>query len=112
MLIDGHFFKKDLKGNNFMSDELNLVKEILGKMDSLDKNVDSINITLAVQAEQLREHMKRSDNLEAYINKVEIELKPVHQHVNRVNALMLLLAGILGLIGAIEGILKILNLLH
>lgn len=95
-----------------MSDELSLVKEILNKMDSLDKSVDSINITLAVQSEQLKEHMKRSDSLEKYVNKLETELKPVHQHVERVNTLMLLLAGILALIGAIEGILKILNLLH
>ena len=88
-----------------MSNEINLAKEILHKIDSLDKNVDEINVTLAVQAEQLKIHIKRTEMLET-------ELKPIQQHVNRVNALMLLLAGILALIGAVEGILKIFNLLR
>lgn len=93
-----------------MSDEINLVKEIFHKMDSLDQNVDKINVTLAVQSEQLGQHMKRSDSIEKHVELLEKELKPIQQHVNRVNALILLLGGLIACIGAVEGILKIFNL--
>lgn len=87
-----------------MSDELNIVKELFNKLESIDKNVDQINITLAVQAEQLRTHIHRTELLEE-------ALKPLQTHVNRVNSLILLLGGIFALIGAIKGILEILKLL-
>lgn len=87
-----------------MSDDINIVKELFNKLESIDHNVDQINITLAVQAEQLKEHIKRT-------NLLEEEMKPVRAHVGRVNTLLLLLGGIFALIGAIEGVLKILKLL-
>lgn len=86
-----------------MSDELNIVKEIFHELQLIRGEVNEINVTLAVQAEQLKEHIKRT-------NLLEEEMKPVRAHVGRVNGLILLLGGIFALIGAIEGILKILNL--
>lgn len=81
------------------------MKELFLKLDSLDKNVDAINITLAKQEEQIAHHIHRTDLLEN-------ALKPLQTHVNRVNSLILLLGGIIALIGALEGILKILDLLR
>lgn len=95
-----------------MSNDINIVKELFDKLESIDKSVDSINVILAVQAEQLKEHIKRSNELEKYVAELEESIEPLKTHVNRVNGLILLLGGIFALIGAIEGILKILNLLN
>lgn len=81
-------------------------------MDELNKKQAEQNITLAVQSEQLKEHMKRSDNIEKYVAELEDQMKPIQKHVTTVNALILLLGGIFAVIAALEGILKIVKLLH
>lgn len=83
-----------------MDYEKELLQEMSKSLERLDTSVDSINVTLAVQAEQLKTHIKRSDALEE-------QLKPIQQHVNRVNTLMLLLGGILALLGAVKTIIEI-----
>lgn len=85
--------------------EFDIVKEIFHKLESLDNNVDAINITLAKQEVSLTEHIKRS-------NLLEEQMEPIKAHVNRVNSLILLLGGLFACIGAIEGFLKILDLLR
>ena len=86
-----------------MDYEKELLREMSNAIESIDKSVDEINITLAVQSEQLRQHIKRS-------NLLEEQMEPIKQHVNRVNALMLLLGGLLALVGAVKGVIEIIQL--
>lgn len=86
-----------------MDYEKELLQEMSKSLERLDTSVDSINVTLAVQSEQLKTHIKRSDMLEE-------ALKPVQEHVHRVNALILLLGGILALLGAIKTVIEVVQL--
>lgn len=92
-----------------MGDGFDVIKEVFHKLDSLDKNVDGINITLAKQEVSLAEHMKRSNALEAYVDALD---KRVSKWDTRWAALALLFGGALALLGAAEGIIKILDLLR
>lgn len=86
-----------------MDYEKELLREMSKAIENIDSSVDSINITLAKQEVSLNEHIRRTTLLEQ-------ELKPIQQHVNRVNALMLLLGGILAVVGAVKGIIEIIQL--
>jgi hypothetical protein len=86
-----------------MDYEKELLQEMSKSLERLDVSVDSINVTLAVQAEQLKHHIKRTELLEE-------EFKPVREHVTRVNALILLLGGILALLGTVKAIIEIVQL--
>lgn len=86
-----------------MDYEKELLQEISKSIERLDNNVDSINMTLARQEVHLAEHIRRTELLEE-------EMKPVRDHVNRVNALMLLLGGILALLGAVKTVIEIVSL--
>jgi hypothetical protein len=86
-----------------MDYEKELLQEMSKSLERLDVSVDSINVTLAVQAEQLKHHILRTELLEE-------EMKPVREHVSRVNALLLLFGGILALLGAIKTVVEIVQL--
>lgn len=86
-----------------MDYEKELLHEVLKTLERLDSSVDSINVTLAKQEAHLGEHIRRTELLEE-------EMKPVRDHVNRVNALLLLLGGLLALIGAVKGVIEIIQL--
>lgn len=88
-----------------MDYEKQLLNEMAKSIQRIDESTDHINITLAIQATQLAEHIKRSDNLEE-------AMKPLQAHVNRVNALLLILGGIFALLGALKGVVEIAQLLH
>lgn len=75
---------------------------ILDKIDAIDESIDEINITLAKQEVQLAEHIRRTKILED-------QVKPIQEHVSRVNSLLLLFAGILAIIGGVKGFLEIIN---
>lgn len=99
--------------------EKEIFQEVFKSLERIDEGLDELNkksaeqnTILAVQAEQLKEHIKRSDTLERYVGELEEQLKPIQKHVTTVNALILLLGGIFAVIAALEGILKIVKLLH
>lgn len=94
-----------------MSDELNIVKELFNKLESIDKNVDQINIILAVQAEQLATHIKRSDNLEKYVNLLEQDLSSIKQKVNYVDGFVKIIVTLGILAGAVAAILKLFHIM-
>ena len=83
-----------------MDYEKELLQEILKSVDRLDVSVDAINITLAKQESHLEEHIRRTELLEE-------EMKPVRDHVQRVNGLLLIFAGIFACIAAVKGFLEI-----
>lgn len=86
-----------------MDYEKELLHEMSKSLERLDTSVDTISITLAVQAEQLKTHIRRTELLEA-------ALKPVQEHVNRVNALILLLGGLFAVLGAVKTVIEIIKL--
>lgn len=81
-----------------------VVHQVFNKLDTLDKNVDSINVTLAKQSVILDEHVKRT-------NLLEEDLEPIRVHVNRVNSIIAFLGALLASAGAISGIIKLLSML-
>lgn len=83
-----------------MDYEQELLQEMSKALDRLDNSVDNINITLGKQEVHLAEHIRRTELLEE-------EMRPIRDHVNRVNALMLLLGGLLALLGAIKTVVEI-----
>lgn len=90
-----------------MDYERELLHEILKSVERLDDSIDEVkntlsnyNALLAVQAEQLTTHIKRTALLEE-------EMKPVRKHVALVNSLILILGGLFALIGAIKGIVEL-----
>lgn len=86
-----------------MDYEKELLQEITKSLERLDTSVDSINVTLAKQEVHLADHIRRTELLEE-------EMRPVRDHVNRINALMLLLGGILALLGAVKTVVEIFKL--
>lgn len=50
---------------------------IIEKLDELSEHLNQIRITMAVQAQQLAEHMRRTDLLEKKIDQVETEVYPL-----------------------------------
>lgn len=58
------------------------------KIDRLDERLDSVEKVLVLQEANLREHMRRNDNLEAMIMMFKADtdrdLAPVIEHVNKV----------------------------
>lgn len=80
------------------------INRILTKIESIDKSVDEINITLAKQEVSLEEHIRRT-------NVLEETLKPIQDHVNKVNAAIAILVGIVAVIGTIKTVLEIISFL-
>lgn len=79
-----------------MADDRHLTR-IEKKIDDQNERLASIDITLATQAVQLAEHIKRSDMLEA-------KMEPVEKHVALMNAG----AKIIAVASAIIGLYKLL----
>lgn len=74
------------------------------KIDKLDSRLDSIDVTLAAQHEQLKIHIKRSDLLEQ-------QVEPIKAHVAMVSGAVKFLGLSAALIALGEGIIKALQFL-
>jgi hypothetical protein len=72
------------------------------KLDKIQADISEIKILDAVQNEQLKAHMRRSDLLEERVEQVNNELKPVLEHIITVKGLMKLAAGVSVLAAAFE----------
>jgi hypothetical protein len=93
-----------------MSDDR--LKRIEDKLERLDENVSDISIIMARNTASLELHMKRSDALEDYVKKVEVEdLTPIKKHVNEVTWAIKGIFWATGVIGAILVTLKQLGVL-
>lgn len=96
-----------------MSDEV--AKMILSTLEKIDEKVDRIDKTLAVQektlqvqAEQLSEHIRRTNLLEVRVEQTATEfkkdLRPVEDHVRFINRSAKVFAWVLGIVGVFAGI--------
>lgn len=87
-------------------------EQLLNKIDKLDERLDDIEKILVVQEANLKEHMKRSDNLEKIVENVrDNELTMVKKHVHMMEGALKLL-GVGGLIvTVITGVFKLIEMI-
>lgn len=91
-----------------------LIKELQEKIDvhydRISTSLSEIQITLAVQAQQLKDHMRRTELLENQTESIKGQIRPLKRHVDLVNAICkisgYLLASSAALFGIIQVILK------
>ncbi len=79
--------------------------KIHSKLDAIQSDITDMKITLAVQAQQLGEHMKRSDLLEQRVEQVDSDVQPIKEHI-------IFLKGLAKLVGLSTAILAIVKLLE
>lgn len=70
-------------------DQLNKIHE---KLDIIIDRLNETDKILAVQAEQLAYHIKRSDQLDTALGIIKNDLKPIEKHVSRVEGALKLIA--------------------
>lgn len=80
---------------------------IISMIKDLDTRLDKMTIIMARQNAQLAEHMKRSELNEQALEVLKGEVKPIQEHVLKINFLMKIFAVIGGIIGAVYTILQI-----
>ena len=74
-----------VRNDNMKEDMEKHIDRILDKLDKLDDKVNEIDKTLARNTDSLELHMKRTDLLEKHLEKQDERIKPLIQHVDRVN---------------------------
>ena len=75
------------------------------KIEKLDTRLDSIDINLAKQESNLREHMRRTQLAEENIELLRTEIKPLSHHVATINNI----AKIISALAAVVAIAKFLK---
>lgn len=75
------------------------IAKVEGKIDKMDDRLDKIDTHLAVYNEQLKEHIRRTELLEA-------DVEPIKVHVNKVHGALKLL----GSVGILLGIIKLIQM--
>lgn len=82
------------------------------RLDNIEKVMITQDLTLKQQEINLKEHMKRSDNLEAlYSDLQQKQIDPLKKHVNQVEGGLKLLGLISLLLGIASGLAKIFGIL-
>ena len=77
-----------------------------------DLRLDNIEKVLIAQEINLKEHMKRSDNLEKMVDNINNkELKPLRRHVSQVEGALKLLGTLGILVSIIGGIAKVFGII-
>jgi hypothetical protein len=77
------------------------------KLERIDSRLNSIDKTLAEQHQQLKDHIRRTELAEENLDLLRTELKPVKEHVVRVDGVL----KALGVLAVVLGILKTLDFL-
>lgn len=78
------------------------------KLDKIQEDISEIKVLDAIQNEQLKAHMRRSDLLEERVEQVNNELKPVLEHVTMLRGIVKVLGGVGFLLGILEGLRRLL----
>jgi len=69
------------------------------KVDRIQETISEINVTMAINTKSLQDHMERTALNEEALKVLKEELKPVHEHVLKVNYTVT----VIGVVGAIIG---------
>lgn len=81
-------------------DDKEVIKAILEEIKMVREELMTMKIVAVKQEQNLKEHMRRSDELEKQTNLIRLEMKPLQKHVAFVDATMKLV-GALSLIATI-----------
>jgi hypothetical protein len=87
------------------------IERIETKVDTISKDVSSIDKTLALQHLSLQEHMRRTALAEESIELLRKDIEPVRAHVNRIDGAMRLIGVVSILVSITAGLLSIFGLL-
>jgi len=87
-----------------------LLDIIVDKLNDVDQRLDKMTIILARQEANLKTHMRRSELNEQALEILKSEVKPIQEHVLKINFLMKILAVVGGIIGAVYTILQIVTM--
>lgn len=94
-----------------MADKFDLlhddVKELKERVSSIESSINNIDKTLAINTESLKEHMRRSDLNEEAIDLLRKEVKPIEDHVIKVNFIVKIISFLIPLIGSIYYLINI-----
>lgn len=81
------------------------MEELKRQLGALVDKMEDVKILQAIHTEQLKEHMRRTDLLEARVEQVSEQMEPLNDHVIMVNAVFKFI-GILTTIAAALAALK------
>jgi hypothetical protein len=93
-----------------------LVRDLEKKVEhgyrDMDNRLDNIEKVMIVQERNLKEHMRRSDNLEVLVQNIEKkELRPLRRHVTLMEGALKFM-GVLGVfVSVVGGIAKIIGII-
>ena len=88
-----------------MSDPFDRVHE---KLDKIVCEIGEIRVLDAVQNQQLKEHIRRSDLLEQRVEQVDKQLKPIQDHVTVIRGLFKIAGGVGFILGLLETLRRLL----
>lgn len=74
---------------------------MFNSLDKMEVRLDSIDVTLIKQSGLLEEHMRRSLANEENVDILRQQLKPIEEHVSKVNFLFKVMAWAIGAFGTI-----------
>lgn len=81
------------------------------KIDKLDEKVDAISITLVQNTAILEEHQRRSSALEAIVQRNELDVQPLKDHVNAMKIGFKAIGWFCGALAGLAGLLLTLKML-
>jgi archaellum component FlaC len=73
---------------------------IENKVDSTNQHCSTIDVTLGKQAVEIEHHIRRTDALEARVEQVANDLRPINNHIVVVKGLGWIIGGLSTLAGA------------
>jgi cob(I)alamin adenosyltransferase len=82
------------------------------RLERIEQQLIVIRETLAVNTHSLQEHMRRTDLLERRLDQQANDLKPVREHVIRVDAILKALGALAALAGVAASLIKVLEYIH
>jgi uncharacterized coiled-coil protein SlyX len=98
--------------NAWLKDSLDKIEN---KIDKLDTRIDNVDVTLAKQSVILEEHTRRStaneEQVELLKKKLEIDLKPLQDHLTVIRGIFKAGTIIISVFGVLTGIIKIVLML-
>jgi hypothetical protein len=77
------------------------------KIDKVQEDISEIKITMAVNTASLEQHMELSRLNEEALNVLKTELKPIHEHVLKVNFVITILGALTVTAGAVYTVMQI-----
>jgi len=85
------------------------VKELKEKVSNIETSINNIDKTLAINTESLKEHMRRSELNEEALELMRREMKPIEDHVIKVNFITKIISFLVPFAGAMYYIIRLIK---